>query len=638
MQPRPTDPQPSSSARRRFDRLDLLLLGVVLLAAIPRLYFGATQFVEYDGYWHVFVAQQDRWRNFIWDCQQLDHPPLYVFLLRWTLWLGTSHLAYRAIPILAGLASVAALGRIASKMMRSTLSPALVALAFALALPAIVISCEVRAYMLAVVFVLIAYTFFLDAIDREGPAGSLRPRVLFVLSAVLACLTEYYAVFFVCAVFGIGMVVPLLRRREPLWKAWAREAATFAAVVAAVLWPYITELSRRAVLKGHLLAYYYDATGQESLGAFLLRNLQNAFDLFSPWPAPSRDAFLAIAGGLLLAVCGALWLVRRIGEPKNLAAAATVAATLLILVQLMVAAVVRIYPFGGLMRQQFLLFPFLVLCAFVLPDRLAAAIPRRAAHALAGFLALAITAVSYWQFDAYPKVTETLMTGQMQRFNGLFPSPGAVYLDQYNLIAFFMHHDDWKWKFAGRVDSVPDVDIYRLSRGTAQMLVFRDKGRWLADSLDPMLDRNLAECLRSRGLPDIVLFRLAQNEEPWEVSELKAYRQSISEIATTQGLCVQGLSIHDRDVYAQFRLGGCAAPPQQLDPLAQATGSGSAGNPPGRAGLRDRRQVRNTASSVPQNAPRVRNAPSQKDQGEYRNTTRLSPAGTTTPRSAPSTS
>jgi hypothetical protein len=563
MQPRPSDTQPSTSARHRFKRLDFWLLAVVVLAAIPRLYLGATQFVEYDGYWHIFVAQQDRWRNFVWDYLQLDHPPLYVYLLRWTLWLGKSHLAYRAIPLVAGLASVMALGRIASKMMRSTPTPALVALALGLALPAIEISCEVRAYMLGIFFVLIAYTFFLDMIDGADLTGSLRPRVFFALSAALACLTEYYAVFFVCAVFGISMVLPLLRRREPLWRAWAREAATFGPVVAVVVWPYVKQLRKQSVLKTHLIAYYYDPTGRESLPDFLLRNLHNSFDLFSPWPAPSQYAFLAMAGGLLLGVCGTVWLVRWIWEPKNLAAAATLATTVLILVQLMVAAAIRLYPFGGFLRQQSLLFPFLILSVFLLPDRLAAALPPRAVYALAAFLALAIAAVSYVKFDASPKVTETLLTERMQRFNRLFPAPEAVYVDQYNVIAFFMHHDNWKWKFLGRLTSVADVDIYRVSRGTEQVLVFRDKGRWLADCLDPALYDSLAASLRSKDLSTITLFRLDQNEEPWGGLELKAYRQSVTDLAGSHGLCVQQQLIHNRDVYEEFRLGSCTPPAQR---------------------------------------------------------------------------
>jgi hypothetical protein len=266
---------------------------------------------------------------------------------------------------------------------------------------------------------------------------------------------------------------------------------------------------------------------------------------------------------LLLAAGVALWLLRRLGEPDNRAAMATMLAAGLILAQLMLAGALGKYPFGGLLRQQFLLFPFLVLCAFFISDRLFAAIPRRAAYLLAGLLSLAIVVVSYWRFDAFPKVKEALMTEQIQRFERLFPAPAAVYLDRFNLIAFFLHHDDWKWEFDGQAGSIADVDVYRVSRGERRMLVFRDKRRWILDCGDATLYDNLAGCMRSRGLSRIDLFRLAQDEAPWETGELSAYRKSVTESAGAVGLCVQELLIQDRDVYAEVRTGGCFAPPQR---------------------------------------------------------------------------
>ena len=55
---------------------DLALIGIALLALIPMLLLGSSQFVEYDGYWHVWISQQDRWFNFIREYQADAHPPL----------------------------------------------------------------------------------------------------------------------------------------------------------------------------------------------------------------------------------------------------------------------------------------------------------------------------------------------------------------------------------------------------------------------------------------------------------------------------------------------------------------------------------------------------------------------------------
>jgi len=57
-------------------RTTVLLLFVCLLAAIPMFFFGATYYIDYDGYWHVFIARLD-WRNMLVDSKATAHPPLF---------------------------------------------------------------------------------------------------------------------------------------------------------------------------------------------------------------------------------------------------------------------------------------------------------------------------------------------------------------------------------------------------------------------------------------------------------------------------------------------------------------------------------------------------------------------------------
>ena len=75
-------------------------------------------------------------------------------------------------------------------------------------------------------------------------------------------------------------------------------------------------------------------------------------------------------------------------------------------------------------------------------------------------------------------------------------APAAVYLDQFNLITFFIYHHTWDWSFLKLPQSIPGIDVYRLRRGSDQMLVFRDKTRWNVDPDDPVVYTTLAECLR----------------------------------------------------------------------------------------------------------------------------------------------
>src|SRR5579872_3497588 len=130
--------------------LNWILVGISLLAAVPRLYLAATQFIEYDGYWHVFIAMQDNWQQFQWEYHSNFHPPLFYLLLRLALRFGHSRLVYRAISLLTGVAAVFVIGKIAEKVSLRRETPVIAALAFGVALPAIIISCEVRSYMLSV--------------------------------------------------------------------------------------------------------------------------------------------------------------------------------------------------------------------------------------------------------------------------------------------------------------------------------------------------------------------------------------------------------------------------------------------------------------------------------------------------------
>ena len=56
--------------------------------------------------------------------------------------------------------------------------------------------------------------------------------------------------------------------------------------------------------KDHLLPYYYDPNGRETVIAFLLRNWKNFVNLFSPWRISSD----AVALGVLILALTAVYL------------------------------------------------------------------------------------------------------------------------------------------------------------------------------------------------------------------------------------------------------------------------------------------------------------------------------------------
>lgn len=557
---RPTEELPTSSALSARGSFSLILILITLAAAIPRLLLGSSQFIEYDGYWHVFIAQQDNWTNFWSDIYANAHPPLFFLLLKIALRLGHSLLIYRSISILTGVASVFLVGRIARKITASNILGYESALAYGLALPGIIVSCEVRSYMLSVFFVLLSFSCLLDLAAGSGK-NEAKARAGFALCAILACLSHYYAFYYA----GAAIVLLLWRfaahkgpGRRTNWKA---EAATILPVAGVILTLYFVHAGRLAQIQPHLLPYYYDPKAHETVTAFLLRNWKNFLNLFSPF-AISSSAFAI--GVLILAVGGALW--QR--------GSWTLRITVLMLAGFVFSALAGKYPFGGDLRQQYLLFPFLILSMAILADRIAGNlsryVPAYGRRALNAVLIVAILAISAVRFEQYPKITENVAADRMALFDSVEPMPAAVYLDQFNLITFFIYHHTWDWSFLKLQQPIPGIDVYRLRRGRDQMLVFRDKTNWNIDPDDSAVYSKLAECLRTEKLQELSVFSARQAPPKPPLSDLREVRRGIVTLALSSAVCVERMAVNPVGWYATFRQSNC--PPLDIHPV-QVTGT-----------------------------------------------------------------
>jgi hypothetical protein len=553
-----------SSARGRFG---LVLLVIAAAAAVPRLVLGASQFIEYDGYWHVFIAQQDNWNNFWADIHANAHPPLFFLLLKAILHFGRSLLIYRSISIASGVATVALVGWLARKVTRADTFGALTALAYGLALPAIIVSCEVRSYMLSEFFVLLSFWGLLDVVGSEESGGNRKARFVFAAGAILACLSHYYAFFY----SGAGMLLFFWRfgwkwvRGEVVnWKAaLGAEVATTLPVAATILIQYKTHAGNLAEIQNHLLPYYFNPHGRETIGAFLLRNWTNFLNLFSPFPISSAAVAFAV---LLLGLIGFLLTADLFNRWKDAArrqASATVLMTGIMLAAIVLAAVAGKYPFGGDLRQQYLLFPFLLLCVAIFAERLAGPLARLMPGYLAvsaGVLAtVAIIWISTVRYQQYPKVQTNVLADSNATFNRLESKPVAVYVDQFNLITFFIYHHDWKWKFVKVEPPIPGIDVYRLTRGSDQMLLFRDKIDWNVDLDEAAVYKMLAECLQKEKIADVTVFDVRQVPPKAPLADIGSAQRELVALAAASHLCVEKMKVMPNEWYATFQESNCAA-------------------------------------------------------------------------------
>jgi 4-amino-4-deoxy-L-arabinose transferase-like glycosyltransferase len=193
----PRSPFGGAPARRpiRFPCRGVILVAV--LSLLPRLWISATRAIDYDGYWHVFVAGQDRWENFIAGVSSNAHPPLFYLFLRGAMAFGRTELSFRLVSLLAGVGAVIAGAGLAWRIGRNAMVAVWAAAAFASCFAPVVLSCEVRSYMLALFFILVSFGGCLELLDgseSHQPArstasswGGPAPRCALTISASCTC-------------------------------------------------------------------------------------------------------------------------------------------------------------------------------------------------------------------------------------------------------------------------------------------------------------------------------------------------------------------------------------------------------------------------------------------------------------------
>jgi hypothetical protein len=503
-----------------------ILLLICLLAAVPRLYFAAMYPLNYDEYWHVFVARQDTRDALAAEWRSTVHPPLYFGLLKLSLLLGSNRLVYRLVSLLAGIAAVFVIGRIVQKLARSPVVPYLAALTFAFAPPAVITSFEARSYMLSSFFMLAAFAFYLPMLDNPS-CGRI---FCFSVLCCLALVSNYSAAFFLLACLGSLVYVSALRwAGEGRLPAVVRERPASLAVGLLLPLATMAVLYRehvRWVARGrgqlmHLPAFHYRPVTGESLFAYLIRALHNEYNLVLPVRLGNAAA-IPIFIFTLIVLTGALgYLLRRRGE---LSRRLPYLFVILIAGGLLAASVRGVYPFGGMRRQQFILFPFLVIAGFLLID---GAMSRwRGLRVPVAILALTVGCLSgLWHIrweehgtvqdkdDPIPPLGAELCIRQMNVYLEAFPTPQLVYTDPPGLIVFFAHHDRWQWRAGPRGWRDGRLDRYEITHDGQRVVVLRERLRRI-DLGDERTYRDLAWSLRSLVLESGTVFSL-QHREPF---------------------------------------------------------------------------------------------------------------------------
>ena len=501
-----------------------ILILTALAGLALRICVGAQTFVSFDEWQHLFMAGSARGSDLSFELAANAHPPLFFLLLGGILKLGQPAL-YRSISIAAGAGSIVLVGWIARRLFTSTAIQLACAFAFALSADAIAESVEIRSYQLAVLLSLAAFLSWLSIFDSENAT---RHRVAFAVCGSLAVLSHYSTVFFLGAC--IVAALPSLRRKFslPALIALAIPCAVF--VIAYILH------AGNLPPQGYLFDFYWKYKPHEHLLHFLARNLRNFFNLFSPIEVDSAALALLLIG-LLAAL--AIYMLRKRHAVMPIVFAATIVA------ELMAGGITATYPFGGLLRHDYIAGPFLLIAAFAIADALLPplyiAIPAVLAAA-----SIANAVVRTPQLIVYPG--EVIGQEQYAALRQSFPHTSAIYADHWSVIGYFIHTSTQPRTFVQRVPDAAVIDEYSLSSGTH---LFYDKTRRLVDLTDPAVYQSFADCLRASHVPELTVFLFAPNDKPfvWAHSDLPA---TIAQLAAANNLTVNKLVTGETWILASF--------------------------------------------------------------------------------------
>ena len=541
----------------------LLLAAIALGAALPMVYMGVQQRIDYDGWWHVFIARATPWAQFWRDVHDNAHPPAFYLLLRAAAWLGSERIVYRAISIAAAVVATYLIGRLAARLLRTPRLAPLCALAFGLSMSTVVMACSVRSYMLSVALLLVAVGHWLALIDPRREAGR-ATRIWFAAALSGAIATNYSAVFVAVAAATLPLLYAAVDAPYRRWlgerlgrdgRADLATAAPIAAVVLAIWAAHVADFPFMHHTAQFELGAAEAAEGLGAIGSFLARVVIAEIQLFAPLPlaalpAAARAAVVALLIGIAAGLWIALW--RRADWPT---AEAPLAIAALVAGQMMLAALLGRYPFGGYLRHQYVLFPFLVLAGFALIDELVDRL-RRPRLALAAVAAgVVLSSAAQWRLVHLVDVEP--LGFEVAQFAELFPDSGAVYVDRFSLIPLIAAQQRRPW--ADQVEVGPNLVAVPVGDGERTLLVVRDMRRWSADLRDPALYRDLRALLDRTGLPAVDVFRLRQDAHLLP-SDPRATRIELADSvigqASAAGLRAERLVLDGLHVYIRLRPAG----------------------------------------------------------------------------------
>jgi len=532
----------------------LLILAIITLCvAWVQYHYGTSPHLSYDEAWHVYLGKiGPAWKNLLSISGDM-HPPMYYLLLRPFFHIGRDPVYARLLTMAVTVLSVPLLYALLRKLRIAVPITLVTVIVLASSVSFLHLGVTIRQYSVTVFILLAALWFWASML----PISSSQPRRRYAVASLLlfsfAFTNLYAAMFATAALFGSMIVIMLLSRdaRQVLsanWRQHSRwpEWTIFALVhLAVLLWYYFGWVAHINSEAPNHVQHFQLVEGQSILD-FLINGLHLEAALFTPL---FRIAPIYVNIGLLAILATILWLVLHNLRRGNYLHA-TLALTPLALVAILAAGgLTRHYPFGGDMRHQYVLFPFLLLLLPLALQAIWQTLPNTVVKTIVLALVVAIAAHNTERTLGYRGIGEAPGKSPWQAaYSELFATASEVpilipaYALFWTYTDRFVRHD--KYAMYYRNSYVPDPNGFHqsyqgwlsifmpwasyeeygiITEDGSEALLLKDSYRWLFDAMpDDLFYGQTQAMIEETNSTGVRIFSPLTGNPPANEEELRA--------------------------------------------------------------------------------------------------------------------
>ena len=499
----------------KLTRTGTLALSLILTIALSLQVYYALHWVKgYDEAWNLFYAKVQPFFKMFLELKHNAHPPLASILLRIPAAIGGDIFWARLGSIIPSIIFIYFTFLILKKLRLRNPLPYVFTFILAISHTIVNLSVCVRAYTLMAMFIVVALYYYIDIVrDITGVKSS--KIFLFVLFSLFAVWTEYSAAFlvvslvccyFVCVLFARYSLTIFISKILDNWYS----VLLFLLGMIGIIWYF--SWTTMPVWQGHVSNYYLQP--QEKILEFIRNGISSNLRYFTPFSIESGSVLLIFAiGGVLITLFLAY---RYLKDGTDTARASILLCHLLIWTILIVAGIKRVYPFGGSMRHQFVIFVFLLISSAIFVDE---CLRRFTTNTVVYFASISIALVAlHTSASAFsgPPIGEfpstPMFEAEYQGIAGLLHKDDTFYLTGFNHFAIYYQTYDWEWKLV-KADS--DMwYVYDVRNGNERMKIITDRTQWLPPiPIDEAFIQRISRIMQSEKVDRMWIFTALNGKE-----------------------------------------------------------------------------------------------------------------------------